>query len=541
MTPITVPPTLALLNESDLARLPELIQSAVDRQESSYSLQSLNDAILNYYSTDDDLDPLAIFPLLLPSAIDDTDILLKTAGVKCSPREALIALQEGAERLASTDQDEDSDKDSDDVPASTQAARILTLYSIVLPRLNKRKKTASEILRPLMSQLQGTIRTVSQHENTDPQELLRSLLLLTHALPDWIGDDSLERSAVANLLYNVLQEILQCNANNIHSGLTPKAFERQYPNLRVPGASPSGPSGNPVSQTMADTLNALAGLGFETNILTTQPSIASLILIAHSPQPRLVETTLEAFLPVILASIQSNTALDETLAVLLDTLGHLRNTVSRPDLAIDILIPLAHVLAPLASIHPDPPTRHATFRVLSIVLTLSPSLIRMKLLRDLVIDEDESMQQMRVAAVGLVKEAVLEALNAPRTTSGPPNVFISPLLMQEIGSVLFLKQAENIAPTVVKFLESAEPLRLIESMGLLYVLLLRDVDNRTGVRDHSFIQEVERTMLAPLKTRLALWEKDTGNLPELDHATMQIGILDMWLGRIASAIDNISR
>lgn len=187
-------------------------------------------------------------------------------------------------------------------------------------------------------------------------------------------------------------------------------------------------------------------------------------------------------MPIILASIQSNTALDETLALLLDTLGSFRNTVPRPNLAVDILVPLAHVLAPLASVHPDPPTRHATFRVLSTVLAFSPSLIRMKLLKDLVTDEDESMQQMRVAAVGLVKEAVLEALNAPRTASGPPNDFMSPLLMQEIGSALFLKQAENLAPTVVEFLESAEPLRLIESMGLLYVLLLRDVDNRVGAR-----------------------------------------------------------
>lgn len=81
-------------------------------------------------------DPLAIFPLLLPSAVEDTDALLKTAGVKCSSREALIALQEGAERLTNTDQDEDPDKDSDDVPVSTQAARILTLYSIGENSLN---------------------------------------------------------------------------------------------------------------------------------------------------------------------------------------------------------------------------------------------------------------------------------------------------------------------------------------------------------------------------------------------------------------------
>lgn len=226
----------------------------------------------------------------------------------------------------------------------------------------------------------------------------------------------------------------------------------------------------------------MIGLGFEPNILLTQPSISSLILIAHSAQPRLTEKTLEAFFPIILAALQSNTALDETLALLLDTLGSLRNATPRPDLAVDILVPLVHVLAPLASVHPDPPTRHATFRILSIVLALSPSPIRLRLLKDLVTDEDESMQQMRAAAIGLVKEAILEALSTLRTTSGPSNVFSSPVFMQEIGSVLFLKQAEKIALDVVEFLESAEPLRLIESMGLLYVLLLRDIDNRVGAQ-----------------------------------------------------------
>lgn len=225
----------------------------------------------------------------------------------------------------------------------------------------------------------------------------------------------------------------------------------------------------------------MASLGFDIEVLSTQPSLSSLILIAHSARPRLAGKALEKFLPIVLAALQSNTALDETLSLLLNTLGPLRNATPRPELTIDVLIPLVHVLAPLANIHPDPPTRHATFRILSIILTLSPSVIRMRILKDLVTDEDESMQQMRVAAVGLVKEAVLEALSLSHTTAAPSNVFSSPVFMQEIGSILFLQHAEGIAPSVTEFLESAEPLRLIESMGLLYVLLVRDTGNKVSI------------------------------------------------------------
>lgn len=77
-------------------------------------------------------DPLAIFPLLLPSTVEGSDVLLKTVGARCSPRESLIALQEATERLSMTNNEEvnGSDEDLGVVPTSIQLARILTLYSI---------------------------------------------------------------------------------------------------------------------------------------------------------------------------------------------------------------------------------------------------------------------------------------------------------------------------------------------------------------------------------------------------------------------------
>ena len=62
---------------------------------------------------------------------------------------------------------------------------------------DERKKTASEILKPLMTQVQGAIPVVSQQSEVDVQAVLDSLLLLTRAVPDWIGDDPGERNTVA--------------------------------------------------------------------------------------------------------------------------------------------------------------------------------------------------------------------------------------------------------------------------------------------------------------------------------------------------------
>ncbi|CAL1709089.1 unnamed protein product [Somion occarium] len=539
MSDIFVAP--AIISDDDARKLPSLIESAVDKRQPSYTLQQLNQLIL-YRPEDVDLDPLAIVPLLLPSSLEGAEILLETVGSRCSPREALIAIQEAVERLErAADDEEDTENDADNVLlAAAQIVRIIQLYAIVLPRLEKRKKTASEILRPLISQVQGTVSAVSQHTDVDAQNLVWSLSGLTGAIRGWVGNDPEEQGVVAVILCDFLREIVQSNANSLRAGLIARAFERQYPNLRMPIWSIEGPSEVQNAAVVSNVLDALSDLGLSINTLTSQPSISSLILIAHSSQPNMNLKTLGSFLPIILGSMQSNAALDETLSVLLESLGPLRNVSPRPELSVDLVVPLVHVLAPLAGVHPDPTTRHATYRILSLVLSLAPSLVRLKLLKDLVTDDDESMQKMSVAAIGLVKEAILEALSKPPSTGSPSSVFSSPLFMQELGSILFLRQPNNLTAPLVKFLESSEPLRLVESLGLLYVLLLRDVGNTTGVRERGFLKEVQRTLLDPLKLQLDSWEKEFPSLPDLDHAEMQLGIIDMWLDRISSAIVDVS-
>lgn len=217
----------------------------------------------------------------------------------------------------------------------------------------------------------------------------------------------------------------------------------------------------------------------------TKPSIPSLILLAHSNSYTLGVPGLVSFLPMILTSIQSNNALDETLGLLLSSFGALRSQVPPPELPTTLIIPLTHVLASLSSSHPDPTTRHATFRLLSIVLSLTPSPARLRLLKDLISDSEGSPPQMRVAAIGLVKEAVLEALSFPPSSlESKANVFTSPLFLREVGSTIFSVQPpgllDNSTLTLAEFIDSPEPPRLVESLGLFYVLVQRDINNRVS-------------------------------------------------------------
>ena len=104
-------------------------------------------------------------------------------------------------------------------------------------------------------------------------------------------------------------------------------------------------------------------------------------------------------------------------------------------------------------------------------------MLRLQVLRDLISPSEEISPHMRTAAIGLVKESVLEALSYPKTE----NVFASPFLLQTIGPHIFRLDSPDLL-AAIGALDSAndspEPARLVECLGLYYILLLRDVENK---------------------------------------------------------------
>jgi hypothetical protein len=226
--------------------------------------------------------------------------------------------------------------------------------------------------------------------------------------------------------------------------------------------------------------DASSSLGSGVETLRSKPSLASLVLLAaHAPPSEYPSIPfLVSFFPIILTSLQANVALDATLATLLKALC--AAPLPQTELSPDIVIPLATVLPPLCSAHPDAPTRHITFRILGRVLRLAPSVLSLRILRDLVSPSEDTSPYMRTAAIGLIKEAVLEALSDPKAE----NVFASPLLLQTIAPHVFRLDPPDLltsTASVEEFKSSTEPARLVECLNLYYILLSRDVDNRVRV------------------------------------------------------------
>jgi hypothetical protein len=181
-------------------------------------------------------------------------------------------------------------------------------------------------------------------------------------------------------------------------------------------------------------------------------------------------------LPVLISSIQTNSFLDESLAVLTRTLHFRQSKTSPPSLSPHITVPLCGLLPAVASIHADPLTRHQAFRVLSLLLVASEPQLRFRHLVELT--SDSEFPQMRVASVGLVKEALLEALSLPPSAE---NIFSTSLFLRSFGKILFRPNPSDLFTsanlTLSEFQDSHEPQRLVECLSLYYVLLLRDKSN----------------------------------------------------------------
>ena len=139
-------------------------------------------------------------------------------------------------------------------------------------------------------------------------------------------------------------------------------------------------------------------------------------------------------------------------------------------------MPLCDLLPVVASSHSDPLTRHQAFRVLSLLLVAGEPQLRFQYLVELT--GDSEFPQMRVASVGLVKEALLEALSLPPNTE---NIFLSSLFLRRFGTILFRPNPSDLFTsanlTLSEFQDSHEPQRLVECLSLYYVLLLRDKKN----------------------------------------------------------------
>jgi Uncharacterised protein family, YAP/Alf4/glomulin len=198
-------------------------------------------------------------------------------------------------------------------------------------------------------------------------------------------------------------------------------------------------------------------------------------------------------IPNLAPFLQNGTAIDESLSLILRSAhAHIGGLVAAVELD-NIIQPLIE----LCSTSPDPTQRNTMFVTLSQLLKSLPSRARLAIFTELLSPDTDPFPQMRVAAVGLVKESVLTALGGFSSSTarepGQRDVFASPQLLTKIGQYILRSEPPDLLSQkqgtfdVAAFLESSEPVRLIECLGLYYTLLARDVSNKVSDSECPFL------------------------------------------------------
>ncbi|GLB39205.1 putative uncharacterised protein family, YAP/Alf4/glomulin [Lyophyllum shimeji] len=482
------------------------------------------------------LEPLDVLPILLPLRDPAAKEVLALMGECSSAKEVVMAIQEAIERMRAAYEGEDEDEvgrgDQWTLSYPSQLTILVELYSACLPRLKPRRKTASETLRPLLLELESAIRLAGARSSREEgRALISAVSHLIYNSKAWaesaaegVAD---EMTACKDMLRSSLDCAVVACEHCVNSSLAQRTFESFFPRLTIRSAVTAGWEGG--EEAISDAINAYTSLGVSSTAVLSTPSTATMIIFAHSAANTLRASQLPKVMAILVASIKAGSALDEALTLLLHALDP-RQAASRTYLSDEVIHPLFAVLPPLASSHPDPLIRHQAFRLLSTLLSTCPPPIRLQLLSQLTVDPD--FPQMRVAAVGLVKEAVLEAL------AHPPNLFASPRFFDVFGPIIFRPNPPDPQNLQLgEFKESSEAARMIESLGTYYTILQRDTANLTHMRNLDAVKHVETTLITPLRLAIERWANSPDGRPNDDNYV--VGSLQMSLELIDSAIATI--
>lgn len=300
------------------------------------------------------------------------------------------------------------------------------------------------------------------------------------------------------------------------ASLCARAFEMHYPRLIL--SSATEPEWQEGEQAILSVLTTLRAMTLLPQDVLDDPTMSSLIILAHEQQNPLPKDLSSKLHSMLMTSIQMNFALDESLFLIFRCVTQDR---TQPDFPPDLATSLCTVLPALASTHLDPFIRHFSLRLIALILAQLPSVLQQQIL--ITLASDTELPQMRAAAIGLLKEFVLEALQVP-ASSGEQNIFASPLLIRSFGPILFRTMPFDYLSTIRAagdIEKSLEPSRIAEVLSFYYVLLQRDWDNKTGIRDPDNIASVESSLLRPLRSFLEKWSNAK---PILSLISLQIGL-----------------
>ncbi|KAI6127895.1 hypothetical protein EDD16DRAFT_217290 [Pisolithus croceorrhizus] len=490
------------LDDEELSRsISDLIAlAAAGVQSEKVTLQELVDAITKYQGTQY-LEPLTVLPVLLSCSDDHAKELVRICGLRNSAKEIMVVVQEAIEEVRWYYHDGDEETRGKSITAPVQRLiGLILLCTAAIPRLRFGKRTPFQLAGPIVLDISTLIPFTAQDATKQEGRLLiREAAGLVRALQPWASASASEDDLrqMKKLLRDLLDATVVACASSIQASLSIREFERLFPRLVVKSALQKGWQDG--QRVMVEIQDVLAILGTLPE-LPDPRSTSGLIYLAHAePAVPLPVKKLTQLHPLLVNSLRKNVATDETLFLLLRLLSQRSPQPDATEIPPDIADSLCSVLSALASTHLDPFMRHLNLRLLSMVLSKVHQTVRLNVLLRLTTDEE--LPQMRSAAVGLLKEATLDALSSP-DYSTESNPFASPTLLRAFGPVLFKTSPPDflaLSHTREDLERSLELLRIIDCLSFYYVLLLRDRKNSTGIRDPDSIANVERSFLHPLR------------------------------------------
>ncbi|KAG2144125.1 uncharacterized protein EDB93DRAFT_1153744 [Suillus bovinus] len=454
------------------------ITAAVDDETHQPSLKTVYDNILQYHSGPALLEPLDILPGLLRWRRKEAVDLIILISEKCSSKEVLIVIQETLEQITQLACEDGAEEEH--VPGLVQCLiNVLVSSTKSVPRLTLGKRTALSVVSPLVSAVSSAVSSIGSNLT---QDIGRSLLVEVSRMSQefymWIIKTGSEADAAEarKIIVLLLDTTVLACASCIRASLCARAFEKQYPRLTV--SSTIEPDWQEGEQAIMSVLTTLRAMNVSSQDVLDDPTISSLIILAHQDESYPLSKDLPSKLHSMLTtSIQMNFALDESLFLIFRSVTQ---NLTQPSFPPELATSLCVVLPALASTHLDPFIRHFSLRLIALILARLPSVLQQQIL--ITLASDAEFPQMQAAAIGLLKEFVLEALQAP-ALSGEQNVFASPLLIRSFGPILFRTMPSDYLSTVRvagDIEKSLEPSRIAEVLSFYYVLLQRDRDNKVS-------------------------------------------------------------
>ncbi|KAF9491717.1 hypothetical protein BDN71DRAFT_1433725 [Pleurotus eryngii] len=523
---------LGLPQESGSEEVGDALSNAVLSAASDSESSNALDSILRTLEKEDHthvvqtLDVFSIFNSLLTSTKTKAHDILLLMGQHSSSKELLIVIQEAVERLQGSIQ---SESDFTDQPSPTiQLAVLVKLYSLCEP---------SSVLETHYIFSLALRLCASEATHEDALVLVRNVFQMIRSVLIWIqGMDGCSSDVITSCTTQ-LRALADATVVSYHPSfrfsVAQRSFQRSFPRLILPSAKRfDSYDQDPAVRLIQDTYSSL-GRSFST--LPEQPSIEFLVLVSHQlPSPIDPSLLLSNLMPIFLLSVRQNVALDESLAILIAALNQSASSGNAAKLSPEIVTPLCTLLPPLACGHPDASTRYLIYKILSLLLSLSQPQLRLEILRDLT--SSESAPQMRIAAIGLIKDAIFEGLSSPF-----PDLFASPALFSGLGTILLRPDPPNFCSDCDygQMSESPEPSRLVQCLSLYYAVLLRDQKNLTGIRDPAMIDQVKKSLLTPIRTLTERLSDEELTHDELLHQNIHLVPLQIGLERVDSAIQQI--